>query len=242
MSEVTTDTGEQTNIETPVTETVVDVDPFTVPKVEGSEEGSEPKVENTEGEDSNPDDKKENEDKKEKEDGEKGKEEVALLSVEELNLPPELLEEMSDYGYDVPVGMKMLNDFIREKGADPALAKELAQELYIEKMIKPALKIAREKVERDVTELRDHYGSDQKFDEAQNYVQKAFKQAFGADATAVTTALRLGGLGVEPAIFKGFERIGRMLGEDQGNSATDKGKVSGGKADLLDVFSVPKMK
>lgn len=238
MPEEITENGVQTDIETPEAdspevdnqevETPVDVDPFSVPKTD------DPEAEVV--------DETNQEEKTSKEEEEKGEGEIDPLTVEQLNLPPELLEEMSDYGYDVPIGMKMLNDFIKEKGADPKLAKELAQELYIEKMIKPALEIARNKVDRDVVELREHYGSDERFDEAQTYVQKAFKQAFGADATKVTTALRLGGLGVEPAIFKGFERIGRMLAEDKGNSATDKGKGSGGKIDYKEVYNVPEIK
>ena len=180
--------------------------------------------------DSDPD-KKEGDEDKDKDD----KPEYVPVTTESLEIPKEFSEEMKMYGYDTDKGLEIFNEYAKEKGLSPEIAKDIS-DMYLNKFVKAQIELNKAQIDRDYETLTKHYKTEKEFNEAQVNVSKAMKTLFGDRAKAVTEKFRVTGMGLDPDVYKAFDKVGRLLSDDKGTRSREVGKGGSSNPDLFHVL------
>lgn len=135
------------------------------------------------------------------------------ITVDDLGLPEELTNEISEFGFNIPEGVTILNEFCKEQNLSKEQRASIAK-FYVDKFVKPQIEIAGKKLDNDFKALTDKFGSVEELRKQQPTVSKGLNILFGEDTKKVVELLATAGLSFNPIFYEAFHKVGKENAED----------------------------
>ena len=135
------------------------------------------------------------------------------ISITDLGLAEELAKEISDHGFDIPEGVKLLNEFSKENNLTKEQRAGLSK-FYVEKFVKPQIQLMEKAMDRDFDSLLKTYGSEEDLKKAQPIALKGANAFFGKETDKAFELLATAGLSFNRVFYNAMYKHGLAQTED----------------------------